>query len=208
MNVDRAVHVVLVSSSKFFREGIRRILKNEEDLKIVAEGSDLKEIEGSFIQIKPDLLFIDNRIPNADNKKLLDSLTKISPCTRVILLDDHPKRVSDSPNVVYITKETDSSELIRILRGGDPDETSTKRPLHVDRKRRALTKRELKILKLVGSGLSNKQAAKRLSISEKTVKAHLTSIYKKLKIRSRYELMTYNRRRLNGRYRRGISVSV
>jgi len=206
MNVNRPVQMVLVSSSKFFLEGIRRILENADDLKIIAESSNLEEIESCFAQRKPDLLFIDNRILNPNNRKLLDSLSKRSPYLRIILLDNQAKRGFNFSNVIRITKETDLSEIIRVLRGASSDHVSTKRPLRVDRKRRALTKRELRVLDLVSNGLSNKQTAKKLSISEKTVKAHLTSIYNKLELRSRYELMAY-RGKINRRAREVTSLN-
>ncbi len=93
--------------------------------------------------------------------------------------------------IKYITKETNSSELICTIKGLSKN-IQTKEVADVTRYN--LSKTEEKIVELVGDGLSNKEIAKRLSISEKTVKSHLTNIFMKLGLENRYQLIVYARK--------------
>jgi len=180
--------IVLVSSSNLFLEGIRRILEGEKDIKTVAEADNPKDIEKHIAELKPAFLFIDNRMLNLDVKNLLKLIDKKSPDTRVIVLGSQGENHIDSPNITYVTKETGSSELVSIIKSKKADESaSTKSEKTKDR----LTKMELKVIELIINGFSNKEIASKLSISEKTVKAHLSSIFMKLNLENRYQLIVY-----------------
>ena len=187
MNPDE-IRVVIASSSNLFLEGIRRILQGERDIRTVAEASNPKDIEKHVTDLRPTLLFVDNRMLNLDIYDLLKLIERKSPNTRVILLGEQGEEQVDSPNITYITKETGSSELISIIRRKKADESSKKRS---DDVKDRLTKTELKVIELIINGYSNKEIASKLSISEKTVKAHLTSIFMKLNLENRYQLIVY-----------------
>ena len=187
MNPDE-IRVVIASSSNLFLEGIRRILQGERDIRTVAEASNPKDIEKHVTDLRPTLLFVDNRMLNLDVYNLLKLIERKSPNTRVILLGEQGEEQVDSPNITYITKETGSSELISIIRRKKADESSKKRS---DDVKDRLTKTELKVIELIINGYSNKEIASKLSISEKTVKAHLTSIFMKLNLENRYQLIVY-----------------
>ena len=107
--------MVLASRSKFFLEGIRKILEDETDIKIVAESLNHEEIEKYLTTIKPEFMLLDNTTLELDIDEVLGLVNERSPSTKVILLSNHSKDKSTSPNVIYITKKIGSSELIRTI---------------------------------------------------------------------------------------------
>jgi DNA-binding NarL/FixJ family response regulator len=187
MKSNRVRRGVLVSGSRFFLGGVRKVLEEADWIRIPAEVSNPEEIEERLTEIKPDFLFLDNRILRLDVKRLLNSISERSPSTRIILLED---RIEENgfnlPNVTYITKETGSLELVETIRS-EIKESQTKKPAPGRAKHR-LTRMELKVIELIASSYKNREIANKLSISEKTVKAHLTSIFKKLGLQNRYQL--------------------
>lgn len=181
--------VLLASSSLIFLEGIHKIFEGEENIEVVMEATNLHEIENNAHKFKPEIVFIDNRVLCLNIPKLHKSITLKSPHTKIILLSDRDENAPDLPNVVHISKHTNYKDLIKLIKGENIAEGAgqTRMP---DVKHK-LTGRELEIIKLIAGGLNNKKIASKLSISEKTVKAHLTNIFTKLDIKNRYELILY-----------------
>jgi DNA-binding NarL/FixJ family response regulator len=181
--------IILASGSKFFLGGIRRILENSEDIIMVAEASTLEEIEEYLAGTKADFLFLDNRLLRIDIDKTLNLVLAKSPLTKVIHLDD---RIKDSgythPNFIHLPREATSQELFEIIRGKAPQKIEQTQKTDSDTKKHEFTKMELKVIELIAIGYTNKDIASAFSISEKTVKAHLTNIFKKTGIRNRYQL--------------------
>lgn len=193
IRLNRAIQIVLASTSKLFLEGIYRVLESNGDIKIVAQASSRDEIEKCLTDIKPKVLLLDNRSLDLDTRKLSKLIAKKGPVTQVILFGDYAEDETAFPNAVYVTKETDSSELIRIIKSlsrgpltNGADEAKVSKP--------KFTKMEIKTIDSIAECLSNREIAKKLSISDKTVKAHLSNIFTKLSIQSRYQLIVYARR--------------
>jgi DNA-binding NarL/FixJ family response regulator len=151
------------------------------------------EVQRSLDKMKPEFLFLDNRTPNLDIHKLLDFISKKGLETKVILFSDEPSPAFNLSNMIYINKETDSSELIKIIKNTDKI-APTKTAIDDNRYKHNITRMEKRVAELIEVGLTNKEISNRLSIREKTVKAHITSIFKKLGFRSRYQLMVTNGR--------------
>jgi DNA-binding NarL/FixJ family response regulator len=114
---ERRNQVLLASSSRYFLEGISNVIRAKSaDIEVITETFKQK-IEKHLAQIKPRFLFLDNRMLNHDIKHLFGLISKKSPNTQVILFKNKNKRVKlDSPKVIYITKKTNSSELIKIIK--------------------------------------------------------------------------------------------
>jgi len=172
--------------SKLFLEGIHKVLAHETDVRIVAHASKQEEIKKYLTEVKAEVLFLDYRTLKVDIHELLDVIVQESPDTKIILLDSYVENQVGYSNIISITKETTLSELIQIIK-----ESQTKKVKHVNQRRNKLTNIELKIVELIGDGFSNKEIAKKFSIKEKTVKSHLTHIFKKLGLQSRYQLLLY-----------------
>jgi chemotaxis response regulator CheB len=119
-NLNKPIQMVLASRSKFFLEGIRKIIEDETDIKIVAESLNREEVEKYLTTIKPEFMLLDNITLELDIDELLGLVYEKSPNTKVILLSSHNKYKSTSPNVISIAKKIGSSELIRTITGTSP----------------------------------------------------------------------------------------
>ncbi|HWP93356.1 MAG TPA: response regulator transcription factor [Thermodesulfobacteriota bacterium] len=184
------IQIALASRSQFFLQGIKRILQDEGDIKIVAEVIDSKEVKKCIKEIKPDFIFIDNRTPEFSIQDQLNSLINKNCTTRFILFDTYRGEKHFSRNIVYISREAGSKELIESVRKNSrSNEGAQDRKDYSGHDKNRLTNREADIVNLIKIGMSNKRIAQRLSIREKTVKANLTNIFTKLQVQSRYQLL-------------------
>jgi DNA-binding NarL/FixJ family response regulator len=175
--LNKSIGIVLASRSNPFLEGISKILKNGGIIKVIAVASNQEMIEKHLAETRPDFLFLDNGTLKLDIYKLYDLVTKKSPHTMVILFDSHA--------------ETSVLKLIRTIKSLSRH-SQTKKVTNVAKHN--LTKAETTIVKLLlEGGLNNKEIAKKLSIKEKTVKAHLTHIFRKLGLQNRYQLLAYTK---------------
>ncbi len=190
MELNKCIQMVLASNSLLFIDGMSRIIENEGNINIAAQASDPKEVEKCIVEIKPGFLFLDNTTLDLNINRLLNIIKKRSPNTRVILFGDQDQDRPLSSNITYITKKINSTELINIIKNLSKDPLLGETPIDIKRKP---TKMEMRIIELVVAGLSNKEIAKKLSISEKTVKAHLTNIFMKLGLRNRYQLIVWKK---------------
>jgi DNA-binding NarL/FixJ family response regulator len=188
----RKIQLVLASGSRFFLEGMTFILRMQKNVKIVAQASDSTEIVKYVTVFKPDFLFLDNRTLKLNFDNLSSLIDVESPNTKVILFG-HRDRNDRSPNIIYLTNETDTLKLLEILETAK-DNNPNKRASGKENQKIKLTKTESRVVNLVKSGLTNKEIAKRLSIGEGTVKAHLRKIFMKLNLQNRYQLIVHARK--------------
>lgn len=194
---NQPLQMVLASRSKFFIEGIQKILENEDDIEVAGEASSFPEIKECLDRIKPEFLFLDNRTIKPELNELINLLANQNLYTTLILFNEYSEFTPLLPNIIFITKETDSGKLIEtIKRNKSSKGLQTQETKYTNGTTHRLTDREAKIAKLITSGLTNKEIAKKLSIAEKTVKAHLTNIFSKLELQNRYQLMVYVKQRI------------
>jgi DNA-binding NarL/FixJ family response regulator len=179
--------MILASRSKLFLEGIRKILENEIDVKIVTESLAHEEVKKHLTTIKPEFMLLDNTTLELNIDELSDLVNEKSPDTKIIIFGNHVEGEVNS--ISYITEETNISELISTK--GLSKNIQIKQIPNVTKYN--LTKTEAKVVGLVESGLKNKEIAKKLSISEKTVKTHMTHIFMKLGLQNRYQLIVYTK---------------
>ena len=189
------IRMILASDSNFFIGGMRKILQSTGEIRILAEASEYGEIEKSLARIKPEFLFVDNRMFKLDITKLLFLKNGRSPSTKIIVLDDKEERACTALNLFYITKETNSSKLMEIIRDKSPSKGMFIKKSNPKEAKPKLTQKQLKVIQLIANGFTNKEIANEFSISEKTVKAHLTSIFTKLGLQNK-ALQTQSRIKL------------
>lgn len=200
------ISLVIAASCALLREGICKILESAKDVSVVAETKTHTEIVPLVEQTKPQVLLIDTALPELDIIRVLRSIQDKSLETNVLLmlhtLDEEAIINCLSLGVRgYLTDVSDSAQLIQAITAVSNSETwadakiITKvitRLLPSGRTRSSLkpsfTGREEEIIKLVVQGSSNKQIAKKLFISEKTVKTHLGNIFSKLGVSNRLYL--------------------
>jgi DNA-binding NarL/FixJ family response regulator len=205
------IKVVLADDHTLFREGIRRILSLEKDILVVGEAVRGDEVAKVVERTRPDVLLLDVKMPKADVVQTLLEVKEKSPATKVLMVTAY----SEDENILnaakggargYVLKGIDLPTLLQAIKavhkGGlwidkempaaeTFEEIAQGQMNGVDSEYRdvigTLTKRETEILRLVAEGLTNEEIGKKIFISEKTVKTHLTNIFDKLKVNNRFK---------------------
>ena len=202
-------NIVLADSQPLYREGIKAMLKEEVDLKIVAEANDTDELIPKLKLFTPQILILDYN-PNYFDSNGLLSWLKINTSCRVVILSSQEKKwdivKSLQLNVfAYLTKESSKEEILKGLRTTAKGEkyfcsyvlnvlmeqnTIGQKPRDL-KEIQHLTERELEITKLVAAGKKNKEIAEELNISPHTIHTHRKNILRKLGVSSALELSIY-----------------
>src|SRR5439155_3681358 len=203
------IRVIVADDHPIVLEGLAQLFNIEKDFKVVEQCSSGAEALDAVQRLKPDVLVLDVRMPKVDGLTVLRELAARKSPTRVVLLtaEINDNEVLDAVRLgvsSIVLKETASQMLLQAARAASRgeqmlDDRSVRRALdHLLRReagvaaaRRVLTPRELEIVRMVATGLRNKQIGEALSISEGTVKIHLHSIYAKLGVSGRVELTLY-----------------
>ena len=206
------IKVVIADDHTLFREGIRRILSLEKDILVVGEASRGDEVTKVVERTKPDILLLDLKMPKGDVVQTLLEVNEKNPGTKVLILTAYSEDENilnaakggakgyvlkgiDFPTLLqaiktihrgglWIDKEMPSADAFEEIAQGQLSETTDAR---YDETIDTLTKREKEILRLVAEGLTNEEIGKKIFISEKTVKTHLTNIFDKLKVNNRFK---------------------
>ncbi|MBI4527129.1 MAG: response regulator transcription factor [Deltaproteobacteria bacterium] len=214
------IKVVIADDHALFREGLRRILSLEKDILVIGEASRGDEVAKIAERTKPDVLLLDLKMPKGDVVQTLLEVSERSPATRVLILtafseDENIFNAAKGGAKGYVLKGVSLAVLLQAIKavhnGGfwvDKEMSSAdvfeeivqSRSVSSDEQSandavKNLTRRELEILRLVAEGLTNEEIGKKIFISEKTVKTHLTNIFDKLKVNNRFKaaLLIMNR---------------
>jgi two-component system, NarL family, nitrate/nitrite response regulator NarL len=206
------IRIVIADDHPIFRDGLRRLLEAEPGLQVVGEAADGNEAMRLAQELKPDILLLDLAMPRCPGLEALRGINKSEAPVRTLLLT----AAIDKAQIVealqigargIVMKESATQLLligIRTVMGGQywvgremvPDMTQYLRalvPPGEPRKGRpyGLTNREVEIVSTIVDGCTNKEIAQRFSLSEDTVKHHLTSIFDKLGVSNRLELAMF-----------------
>lgn len=214
------ITVALVDDHPLFRGGVRETLAAELDINVVGEAATAADAVRLVRATSPDVLLLDLGIPGG-GLAAADQINRLCPTTRIVILtaSEHEDDVAAALRLgvnAFVVKGVSGPELVRVVRSVAEGEVYVSPHLAAsmlmhesDRARRqqsaansidSLTEREEQVLELVADAYSNKEIAARLSISEKTVKHHMTNIMEKLRARNRVEAaMIYRKRILSGR---------
>jgi len=201
--------IVIADDQPLLLEGLRRVLGAEPDMEVVGEATDTKMAVALSETLSPDLLLLDVSLSGKNGVDALRQLSQVTPRTRVLLMsasiggrDLRDALRHGARGQVLKTSATDLIlKAIRVVAAGDfwisRDLVSELARAFADTKpasmlsagRRArLTAREREVAHLLADGMGNKEIAARLSVSEDTVKHHLTSAFNKTGVSSRVEL--------------------
>ena len=199
------IRLLIADDHLIIRQGLRLILETEDDFEIVAEASDGAEALRLCAEHNPDVVLMDLRMPGMDGLTAIEKLRENQPEIAVVILttfneDKLMLRGLQAGARGYLLKDTDRVALFDTIRAAARGETLLKpeimsRVLSLaggirqtgkgNQSTIELTEREQEVLKAVARGERSKEVAMHLGISERTVKAHLASIYGKLGVDSR-----------------------
>ncbi len=198
-NHNKKIRVMLADDHGILREGVRSILQRDEELEVVAEAGESNEVVEVVATAKPDVLVLDLVMPGLEGLEVFRLVREQSPETKILVFSGY---MSDELIVQclqagakgYLAKTAKSSDLvgaIKVVNSGGVWAEQRMMAKALD-KSPAVTKRELDIIRLVSEGLRNKEIADKLGISEKTVKAHMHSVFKKLNVEHRLQVALYS----------------
>ncbi len=191
------INVMLADDHVLIREGIKQLLEFDGSMKVIAEASDGIECLEKLKNVKPDILLLDINMPNMNGIDVLKELKEKNDPLKVLILTVHSEveylvKAVDIGANGYILKDSGSTELKQAI-NAVIDEGSYIQPnlipalnsrlinRDMDKEKLAsLTKREVEILTQVACGMFNKEIAVNLNISERTVKNHISNIFKKI----------------------------
>ena len=196
------IKILIADDHLIIRQGLRLILETENDFELVGEASDGNEALTLCKKLKPDVVLMDLRMPNMDGLTAIERLRVDQPNIAVVILttfneDELMLRGLQAGAHGYLLKDTDRNTLFDTIRAAARGETLLKpeimarilsqanTPKKESNEPVNLTDRELEVLISVARGERSKEIAVQLGISERTVKAHLASIYNKLGVDSR-----------------------
>jgi DNA-binding NarL/FixJ family response regulator len=201
------IRLVLADDQELVRAGFRMILDTRDDLEVVGEASDGAQALALVDRLRPDVVLMDVRMPVMDGLEATRRIAATDGPTRVLILttyglDDVVSAALRAGASGFLLKDARPAELVdavRVIARGDAllapavtrrllarfaepgTATTSTQPL------RELTAREREVLELVGAALSNAEIAQRLVLSEATVKTHVSSILRKLRLRDRVQ---------------------
>ncbi len=209
------IRIVIADDHPILRDGLRRVLSLEDDLEVVGEAADGRQVLDMIHELQPDVLLLDLRMPNMDGLTALQNMQNSHAGTKVIVLT-----ASEDKNEFVqamklgcagiVLKQTPSELIVKSIRkvyGGEiwldshttaavmrqfaaPGEVAVGAASKT-RERSPLSQREREIVALVAQGYKNKEMAEKMFISEQTVKNHLHNIFDKLGVSDRLELALY-----------------
>lgn len=195
-STSQSIRILIVDDHPVVCTGLASMLSAHSSLEVIGSASSGEEALAIVERDRPDLMLLDLRMPGMDGVAVLQSLKRISPAPRVIILTSFEKeediyRAIRAGAQGYLLKDTTESEMITAI----TDVVYGKRyiPRHIaarlaDRMMRAdLTARELQILELIAGGATNKEIAVALDISDNTVRHHVNHIMEKLGVSDRTE---------------------
>ena len=186
------IRVVVADDHQVVRAGIAHLLSGSDDMEVIASVADGVEAVDACTRTAPDVALLDLEMPNLDGVEATRRIKEAAPDTAVVVFTyfsdrDRIVQALDAGATGYLLKDADPAELEAGIRaavaGGAPLHPTAAATVLQERSERTeagLTAREREVLVLVGEGLVNKQIARRLSISEKTVKTHLTRVFQRI----------------------------
>ena len=210
------IRILIADDHQLLREGIRNFLSLEPDFEIIGEAANGEEAVARAIELRPDVLLLDINMPKANGIEVASRLKESCPAVRILALTIHDDQnymmnMIQSGAAGYLLKDVEPSMMVQAVRrvyaGESYVEPSLTKKLfqgitNREEKKAApaapgitegdrLSAREIEVLRLIGKGMSNAEIARTLYLSEKTVKNHLTNIFRKIDVTDRTQAVLY-----------------
>ncbi|GMB01669.1 response regulator transcription factor [Pelosinus sp. IPA-1] len=211
------ISIMIADDHALLRQGIRNILELEPDFQVIGEASDGEEAIAKTITLAPDILLLDINMPKVNGLEVIKRITEEQQNSKIIVLTMHDDEsyvleVVRTGAAGYLLKDIEPGMLVTAIRkvyNGESyiyptlakslfseisrchEKTPEALTSIKHRREEGLTYRELEVLQLVCKGLSNLDIAKTMFLSEKTIKNHLTSIFRKISVNDRTQAVLY-----------------
>ncbi len=205
------ISVLIADDHSMVRQGLKQILELEQDIAVVSQASNGSEAVKLAKEYKPDIILMDINMPGSNGLQAIKELKQEKHPSKIIVLTIHEDREYLFKTLQmgaegYVLKDAEPSVLIDAIRNVhsgqsyiQPNMTRelvkefNRVTLHEKDKNEDnnLTSREIEVLELIAEGMINKEIAKQLYISEKTVKNHVSNIFKKLNVSDRTQAAIY-----------------
>ncbi|MDF1617425.1 response regulator [Petrocella sp. FN5] len=202
------IRIMIADDHSMVREGLKQLVELEEDIIVVAQAGNGNETIEKIIEYSPDVVLLDINMPERNGLEVLTYLKQNDISANIIILTIHNEveylyKAVEIGVKGYVLKDSESDVLIRAIRSVYVGETYIQpnmasllfKKMNNDETGAAhntrLTKREIEVLKLITEGLLNKEIAHRLCISEKTVKNHVSNIFKKIEVSDRTQAAVF-----------------
>lgn len=205
------VKILIADDHALMRDGMRRILSEEPDFKVIAEASDGEEAVNLAINLEPDIAIIDIEMPKINGIEATKQIKAACPSIAVLILtayddDEYIFGLIEAGVAGYLLKGVRGQELVNAVRELHKGEAvlhpsiTSKVLKHIkdssirqteEKIPDSLTEREKEILRLAMKGMSNKEIGEELYLSYRTVQGHLSHIFSKLQVASRTEAVVY-----------------
>jgi two-component system, NarL family, response regulator DegU len=208
--MNKPIRIMIADDHSMVREGIKQLLELDGDIIVVAEANNGKQCLELFDEKRTDVLLLDINMPNLNGLQVLQYLREKKINVKVLILTIHNEveylmRAVEIGVNGYVLKDSDSAVLKKAIFSVFRGETFIQPELAPLLKSKMneksssldgsdnciLTKREIEVLKLIAEGLFNKEIAYTLAISEKTVKNHVSNIFKKINVSDRTQAAVY-----------------
>jgi len=204
----RPVRVLIADDQTLFRSGLARLLNDDPRVEVVGEAVDGEDAARQVTLLRPDVILMDIKMPNSDGVQATQRIMAENPAAKVLILttfdtDSYVLQALKAGASGYVLKDSRVESIVSSILAvvaGERVMSSSIANMVLDLLAGAsngkefydgLTARELEILKLLATGIANKQIAFRLKISEKTVRNHVSNMYEKLNISDRAQAALY-----------------
>jgi DNA-binding NarL/FixJ family response regulator len=204
------IRLAVVDDHVIVRNGLKQFMATADDIELVGMAANGVEALALVAELKPDVVLMDLSMPEMDGVEATRRIVAEHPGVRVLVLTSFSDqtRIMDALRAGaegYLLKHSEPDEIAAAIRaiheGGSPLDPKAARVLLESRRTAAesdnLTDREREVLLLVRAGLANKQIARKLEISERTVKAHLTNVFQRLGVSDRTQAALWASQHLN-----------
>lgn len=204
----KVARVLLVDDQTLFRTGLSRLLDEDPRVEVIGQAVDGNDAVKQAEKLKPDVVLMDLKMPNLDGVEATRQIVAANPAARVLILttfetDNHVIQALKAGASGYVLKDSQVDAIVssilavasgeRVMASAVANRVlemltgaSTPKEFYD-----GLTVREVEILRLLATGMANKQIAYRLTISEKTVRNHVSNMYEKLGIYDRAQAVLY-----------------
>ncbi len=203
-----AVNILLADDHRMVREGLKQLLETDSEINVVAEAGDGYECLNLTNKTKPDIVLLDINMPNMDGIQVLNIMKQQEMLCKVIVLTIHNEieylvKALEIGCDGFILKDSDFDTLKKAIFSVYSGETYIEPSLMpllnsslaerdvLKEKVSDLTRREMEVLKMIASGAFNKEIALTLNISERTVKNHVSNIFKKIGVSDRTQAAVF-----------------